>query len=172
MSSPNETTRRAALTALAAVPLAAGLPAVANAAGPDPIFAVIDKHRETDTLYQKFDEADRIASRETAHISISADPDKIARGRRIFELLGIPADGRNMKDALEFENFLADRQIEAWDALASVVPTTMPGLLALAAYFSKFVEDENNDVLSWSGSEEIVINMGTAARALSAKTEA
>jgi len=78
MSSSHETTRRAALTALAAAPLAAALPA--EAAAPDPIFAAIERHRKAYAAARaamaEHDRIERIAEPETNHI---ADPKERAR---------------------------------------------------------------------------------------------
>lgn len=168
--SPHTTTRRAALTALAAAPLAGTVPIAAQAAGPDPIFAAIARHRQalsavkktTAALESVQDTADRI----TAPIT---DPDQHwkAHARIVSVLFPEDEDGRHRGHELDAEE-------AALDALAAIVPPTLPGLLALTAYFAALTTGEglyDRYPLDLDMGPEIIANMGKAALALT-KTEA
>ena len=111
LSANKKPTRRAALTALAAAPLAAGLPAVTEAAEPDPIFAAIERHRELSESY-------------TAAVDVSSD---LKAGPEF-----------KAADAITAERCQA--LLDHAGTLVRSEPTTLTGVAALVRYVASLEE--------------------------------
>ena len=111
---------------------------------PDPIFAAIERHRKAYAAMRAFD-----AELLEEHLAGTLSATKKAKGA-IYEV--------------------ADAEIDAVRALVRVVPTTLPGLLAILVYIGDYVvanSGELLDALNPEDSNALLASLATAAKALS-----
>jgi hypothetical protein len=113
---PKSHSRRAILAGIATAPALAA-PALALNAGPDPIFDLIERHK---VAFRTSQEAARIRS---GTVDVERSP---------------KYDPVKCKEALEADSAAGDAATDAANALITVRPTTIAGVLALIRYVEAF----------------------------------